>query len=443
MNQIILIQTQVEQGLRTLIARDGQVMIFRLGLRRQPEGMDLLGHTLQMAHRVSLGMAPGQEDRAVIALSADPALFLQEWEASGRLHAGGHWLALLVVGIARARGRLDGYLFAPDGERRPLHRLVLVGPGMHRLVVASGPVEGPSRPPATLHPVAQGERWSRTQGALGEGSWRRLVALRYGVVGCGRNGSLLVQSLASGGVQHLSLVDPDRLEEHNLGEMVGVGEADLGRPKARALAHNLSLSYPWTDPVPIVASVTARRTLTALLGCDGLFCCADNDGARLATGVLASLYLKPLLDIGTGVLHPDPYGRPQMGADVRLILPGDGCLLCWGGVANTAEAHQALTSTQTERGFQSRRDWRMERAGSLRSLNQIAVGLAMRLWEELVAERQRQSLWLRLAFDGEGAPHLQTLPRQGRPDCPLCQWVGVGDARLPGAIQELLPRVEP
>ena len=51
-----------------------------------------------------------------------------------------------------------------------------------------------------------------------------------------------------------------------------------------------------------------------------LISCVDHDEARLATGIIAALYAKPLLDIGTGVFGSGE-GR-QMGADIRLILPG-------------------------------------------------------------------------------------------------------------------------
>ena len=285
--------------------------------------------------------------------------------------------------------------------------------------------------------VRDGERWSRTVGALGAAAWRRLVTLRYAIVGCGRTGSLLAHDLAALGVRHLVLVDPDRLERHNLGEMAGVGETDLGRPKAEALARHLAGTFPWVRPEPVVASVTARRSLQALLSCDVLCCCADRDSARLATAILAVLYLRPLLDIGTGVLIPRGAAQPVMGADVRLLLPGEGCLLCVGGLVAPEEARRNLQSPQVE-GSGRGGEWRRERAGSLRSLNQVAVGLALRLWEELVAERRREGAWLRLTFDPEGRPALQVLPRQPDPNCPLCRYLAGGDALRGQAVQAVL-----
>ena len=58
----------------------------------------------------------------------------------------------------------------------------------------------------------------------------------------------------------------------------------------------------------------------------------DNATAGAATAFLSKIYLKPLLDIGTGIRRRN--GRPDevhIAADVLLVLP-DRCLLCFGGI---------------------------------------------------------------------------------------------------------------
>ena len=109
----------------------------------------------------------------------------------------------------------------------------------------------------------------------------------------------MAQGLTVIGVRHLTLLDPDVLKVHNLGEMVRPVERYLGQSKAAALASHLTAAFPWPQSVPVVASVTARRALAHLLECDVLCACGDNDGARLAAGSLATLYLKPLPDMST------------------------------------------------------------------------------------------------------------------------------------------------
>lgn len=75
-------------------------------------------------------------------------------------------------------------------------------------------------------------------------------------------------------------------------------------------------------------------------------------------------------------------------------------------------------------------DWRRQRAGSVRSLNQTAVGLGLRLLEDLVAGRGEGSTWLRLEFDADGVPRLERPHRPADARCPVCAVAGLGDAVL-------------
>lgn len=199
----------------------------------------------------------------------------------------------LYLGDVSWRGHLWGVVRLGDAVQ-PLHHLSLVGAGMHRVPIRNPDLMiGGAHPSFHPHPQrtdAPPARWSRTIGALGgEAIWERLIRLRVGMIGCGRTGSLAAATLARLGLHHLTLIDPDRLEPHNLGEMDAATDADVGRPKAQAIAdhlHTLFLHFP-ASPSPIVAPISDSVALTAAKGCDVLFCCADNDAARLATARLA------------------------------------------------------------------------------------------------------------------------------------------------------------
>jgi hypothetical protein len=311
----------------------------------------------------------------------------------------------------------------PEAQGRALWVLGEDPAGPPRLHGLDGvAVIGPGMPvwpdPPASEPSA---RWIRTRGALGEAAWRRLAAARYGIIGCGRTGALLAEALAAAGARALILVDPDRLEPGNLGEMIPLPEGAIGRPKVEALAETLRERFPWVAPEPLTVSAAARPALHALRTCDLLITTVDRDAARLAAGVLAALYLKPLLDIGAGVGLPGV--QPRVGAEARLILPGDSCLLCGGGLAEPRLASEALARAREVETPAA------PRAGSLRSLNMAIVGLALRLWEELLTGELRESRWLRLIWIG-GTPALQPLAPTPRPDCPLCARRGAGDAAL-------------
>ena len=120
----------------------------------------------------------------------------------------------------------------------------------------------------------------------------------------------------------------------------------------------------------------------------------------------------------------------RMGLDVRLVLPADRCLLCLGGVRHPTLAQSVLQSAAAERAFLLRRDWQRERAGSLFSLNQVAVGLALRLLEDLVAGRIAESTWLHLDYGADGLPSLQRVEAERNAACPLCARAGRGEEGL-------------
>jgi hypothetical protein len=255
--------------------------------------------------------------------------------------------------------------------------------------------------------------------------------LHYGVVGVGRSGSVLAQALTAGwGVERLSLIDPDVIQEHNLGEMAGVTEANRGAAKATALASGLrfpELSRPTITTV--VSSITHLPALSAAQACDVLFGCLDHDAARLALAALAVLFCKPYVDIATGI-HGTA-GRRRMGADVRLLIPGERCLLCLGGLADPAGTRRVLASADGEQAFYAERDWRQERAGSLRSLNQLAAALALRLWEDFITERVTGSTWIHAEFDQVGRMNVAYPPLTPTSPCSLCMLLGLGEEGLP------------
>src|SRR5262249_18539785 len=141
-----------------------------------------------------------------------------------------------------------------DGVLRPLDGIVLVGSGMYRIMAHGEGHRGSSLRSRVLPLHLLSGPWSRTIGALGgEDVWHRLVRLRVGVVGCSRSGSLAAIALARLGIRDLTLIDPDIVEAHHLGEMEAVSESDIGRPKALAVANHvrrmLGESAPFLNPI--------------------------------------------------------------------------------------------------------------------------------------------------------------------------------------------------
>ena len=381
-------RTWFDATLRRLLATPHEGAVCPLGPARTGAAMVLLArppHWLPLSDDATWA---GSGDVGVLALSSSPAELATHFAA--RMQPRDSPVSLiLVVGAGIARGQVVGLVRTPRGSLVPLDRLELPGSGMHHFKLDSrtGAPLLPlrvDRDQNTQTAAAGGDAvsiaaWDRSRRALGDGPWYRLTALRYGVVGCGRTGSLAATHLVRLGATSLCLVDDDRLAVINLGETDGVTQSDAlnNRPKVDALASELRRILGERDAQieRIAASVTSMRALAALRTCDVIVVCADNGAARLASAQIAAAYHKVLLDCGTGVLDVPRVTGPRTGFDVRLITPGSACLQCLGGVTNTEEALAMLRSVEVEH---QRRDRPIEeqgsRRGSLRSLNMAAIG---------------------------------------------------------------------
>lgn len=252
---------------------------------------------------------------------------------------------------------------------------------------------------------------SRLAGALhGVEAIDRAAALPVAVVGCGSNGSLLAEGLARLG-HPLTLIDPDRIERGNLGTLAA-SPGDIGRPKADALAERIGGLTPCRTLVAYVAEHVAVR---AIARCALLVTAVDNDSARALAARLAAAYLKPHLDVATGVL------AQARGGDIRLTFPGEGCLQCLGGFATD--------SGQSPMG--SRYPWQKNgRLGSLGSLNGIAANFAVRLIEETFlrpAAVDTTGQWWRIDDRLPAEFGAARLSAQTKLSCHFCEHAGRGD----------------
>ena len=89
---------------------------------------------------------------------------------------------------------------------------------------------------------------------------------------------------------------------------------------------------------------------------DLLATCVDRDAGRLAAALLANRFLKVHLDIGTGVTA-DVEGRRTIAGDVRLLVPGQGCVCCVGGLADREAARYELLAPRNVLQRGTPRDW--------------------------------------------------------------------------------------
>lgn len=313
-----------------------------------------------------------------------------------------------VVSIPRRGGSLRAYAVAPHGELLPME-FQLIGPRLPRRPL--NPVAAPIRPEERYQPLA---------GVLGDLTVHRLQTLRIALVGAGRTGSMLANALVREGVGALTIIDPDTLVLRNLdGDVYTEADACEDKSKAVVLAERLHAVNTRTELIALPASVSTLAALELVKRVDVIICAADNDGARALCGLYSVAYLKPLLDVGVGVLLDG-----AAGADVRWIVPGERCLQCFGGIVNPEHLRPMQRGLFAEREFAAQRHWRRERLGSWRRVNELAVGLALSRLDLYLAGRLQHSHWLRLTMDI--VPQVEEV-HTGRPRRCWCAQLGVGD----------------
>ncbi|MEU6449798.1 ThiF family adenylyltransferase [Streptomyces sp. NPDC046979] len=152
---------------------------------------------------------------------------------------------------------------------------------------------------------------------------QHLQQTRVMLIGTGSIGSATAHALAGYGIGHLTLIDPDRLDWHNLVRHTSARQ-HIGRLKVDALAEELAALRPDTATTPLALDVItdADRIRAHLTDTDLAVCTADGVAARRVTGHLArraGLTAVLACVLNDGALGEIMRLRPR---------PGHGCLTC-------------------------------------------------------------------------------------------------------------------
>lgn len=143
------------------------------------------------------------------------------------------------------------------------------------------------------------------------------------VCGAGALGGNLAETLARMGLQHLRLIDRDRVETRNLSTQP-YSRAEVGAPKARALANSLYRAAG-ARVEPLVLSLDGENAGSALSGSDVVVDAFDNREARAAVSQAARALDLPCLHIGFSAdgLYGSGVWEPRY--RVPETVPGDPC----------------------------------------------------------------------------------------------------------------------
>jgi hypothetical protein len=185
------------------------------------------------------------------------------------------------------------------------------------------------RPPPTPQSTQR-----RTIHAWGEQVQADLARLRVLVAGAGSVGLYIVESLARTGLQHIAVMDFDRVEFVNLDRLHAATHLDalLRRPKVdvarRILRQASTAANPRHELVEL--SVCEPAGLAELLDFDVIFSCVDRPWPRHVLNTVAYADLIPVVDGGLR-LDPLPAGGLRNAVwRSQVVTAGRPCLACLG-----------------------------------------------------------------------------------------------------------------
>ena len=176
-------------------------------------------------------------------------------------------------------------------------------------------------------------RLRRTQDSWGRDFQRIIEELHVGIVGIGSVGCIAAEALARIGVGTLTLIDGDRVEEHNLDRLLyGTGRS-LGRKKVDVAAEALKDHATNANFVVhrIGQEIQNEAAYRAALDCDLVLSCVDRPVGRDVLNYVAQVNLIPVIDGGVAV---EAFRAPRkfFSAHWRahIVTPEHQCLRCAG-----------------------------------------------------------------------------------------------------------------
>lgn len=208
-------------------------------------------------------------------------------------------------------------------RRRWCEKTRVVGPDLYQLHFNDELAPAPARR----------EILRRTFDTWGPAAQNTIARLHVGIVGLGSVGCLVAEAIARMGVGRVTLIDPDRIEEHNLDRLLYGTVRDIGRLKvdaaAEAMKRNATASNIDITALPL--SVHQRSAYEHALDCDIIFSCVDRPVARDVLNFVSQAHMIPIVDGGVAVEF-DAANQRLFSTHWRahISTPSHQCLRCRG-----------------------------------------------------------------------------------------------------------------
>lgn len=280
--------------------------------------------------------------------------------------------------VVLGRNSLDARWYdAKTGKLRPIAAVKVLGKSLKNIVPTSFQQLHCRRSKDIRQLEEIHDRQIRVFGKEGQ---EALQQLTVAVVGVGGIGSALFLLLVYLGVGRIVIVDIDVVEVSNLNRLWGatLEDAKKKRSKVHVLARRAFAINPNVEVIPIQASIVDEKVQERLKVCDAIFGCTDNEASRWVLNTFCIEHLKPYFDTGTGIRADSNQRIKDAGGQVRVVIPGMGCLNCISGIDITTAQQELMPEPDRQvaiqRGYIAGAD---VVAPAVASLNGVIANLAV------------------------------------------------------------------
>lgn len=173
----------------------------------------------------------------------------------------------------------------------------------------------------------------RNRQTFGDTTYSLLSSLHVGVVGCSGTGSPVIEQLVRLGVGHITIVDPDSVEEKNVNRILNstMNDAKLGKPKVHVLKEAIQKIGIGTNIEAIQANLYDHKFISEqLIVCDFVIGCMDSVDGRYLLNQLSTFYILPYLDLGVKLEADGKGGINKICGSVHYVQPGKSSLITRG-----------------------------------------------------------------------------------------------------------------
>lgn len=264
--------------------------------------------------------------------------------------------------------------------------------------------------------------------AFGDDGQELLERLRVGVIGAGGTGSAVCEQLLRLGIGELIVLDHQTLEETNVTRVYGSRLTDAGTAKVALVERQTREIGLGTTVHSVPDRITIRDAARALIHCDVVFGCTDDNAGRLIATRLPQFMLQHLIDCAIVIDARDQTIHDVVGR-VSVVSPGSPCLVCMREVdLERAAAEQLSPEEYAQRAHEgyvpnlNTRDPAVVTFTTMVASNAVNELLARLFGYGDLDEPNR--LLLRI---GDRSTSRTRRERQGKHSCGNAQWLAAGD----------------